>query len=71
MVIAKQNPRGRLLGRRGLPEGFITLSKHACFGDAVGFHEHRSETYDVTMCFAVYAPRRRILDPAVSQEEQR
>ncbi len=37
-----------------MPEGLITLSKHACFGSAVSFHEHRSETRDVTMRFAVY-----------------
>jgi hypothetical protein len=53
-----------------LPEGLITLSKHACFGGAVSFREHRSETCDVTMRFAVYAPSRRVLDPAVAQEEQ-
>jgi S-formylglutathione hydrolase len=39
-----------------LPEDLITLSKHACFGGAVSFHEHRSETCDATMRFAVYAP---------------
>jgi hypothetical protein len=53
-----------------LPEGLITLSKPACFGGAVSFHEHRSETCDVTMCFAVYAPLRRSFDPAVAQGEQ-
>ena len=53
-----------------MPEGLITLSKHACFGGAVSFHEHRSETCHVTMRFAVYAPPRRVLDPAVAQEEQ-
>jgi hypothetical protein len=53
-----------------LPEGLITLSKHACFGGVVSFREHRSETCDVTMRFAVYAPSRRVLDPAVAQEEQ-
>ncbi len=40
-----------------MPEDLITLSKHACFGGAVSFHEHRSETCDVTMRFAVYARR--------------
>jgi hypothetical protein len=40
-----------------LPEGLSTLNKHACFGGAVSFHEHRSETFDVTMRFAVYAPQ--------------
>ena len=54
-----------------MPEGLITLSKHSCFGGAVSFQEHRSETCgDVTMRFAVYAPPRRVLDPAVAQEEQ-
>ena len=53
-----------------MPEGLITLSKHACFGGAVSFHEHRPETYDVTMRFAVYAPARRVLGIAVAQEEQ-
>ncbi len=53
-----------------MPEGLITLSKHACFSGAVSFHEHRSETCHVTMRFAVYAPPRRVLDPAVAQEEQ-
>ena len=53
-----------------MPEDLITLSKHACFGGAVSFHENRSETCDVTMRFAVYAPPRRVLDPAVAQEEQ-
>jgi S-formylglutathione hydrolase len=53
-----------------LPEGLISLSKHACFGGAVSFHEHSSETCDATMRFAVYAPPRRVLDPAVAQEEQ-
>lgn len=71
VVIAQLNPCGQLLGRRDLPEGLITLSKHARFGGAVSFHEHRSETCDVTMRFAVYAPPRRVLDPAVAQEEQR
>ena len=41
VVIAKQSPCGRLLGRRDLPEGLITSNKHACFGGAVSFHEHR------------------------------
>ena len=53
-----------------MPEGLITLSKHACFGGAVSFHEHRSKTCDLTMRCAVYAPPRRVLDPAVAQEEQ-
>jgi hypothetical protein len=53
-----------------LSGGLITLNEHACFGGAVSFHEHRSETCDVTMRFAVYAPLRRVLDPAVIQEEQ-
>ena len=53
-----------------MPEGLITLNEHACFGGAVSFNEHRSETCDVTMCFAVYAPPRRVLDPAVAQEKQ-
>ena len=53
-----------------MPEGLITLSRHARFGGAVSFHEHRSETCDVTMRFAVYAPPRRVLDSAVAQEEQ-
>ncbi len=39
-----------------MSENLITLSKHACFGGAVSFHEHRSETCDATMRFAVYAP---------------
>ena len=52
-----------------MPEGLSTLNKHACFGGAVSFHEHRSETCDVTMRFAVYAPSRRVFDPAVPQEE--
>ena len=29
-----------------MPEDLITLSKHACFGGAVSFNEHRSETCD-------------------------
>jgi hypothetical protein len=53
-----------------LYEGLITLHKHACFGGAVSFHEHRSKTCDVTMRLAVYAPPRRVLDPAVAQEQQ-
>ena len=52
-----------------MPEDLITLSKHACFSGAVSFHEHRSETCDVTKRFAVYAPPRRVLDTAVAQEE--
>jgi hypothetical protein len=54
-----------------LPEDLISLSKHACFSGAVSFHEHRSETCDVTRRFVVYTPPRRVLDPAVTQEEQR
>ena len=54
-----------------MPKAFITLSKHACFGGAVSFYEHRSETCDVTMRFADYASPRRSFDPAVAQEEQR
>jgi hypothetical protein len=46
-----------------LPEGLITLSKHSCFGGTVSFHEHRYETFDVTMRFVIYAPSRRVLDP--------
>ena len=53
-----------------MPEGLITLNEHACFGGAVSFHEHRSETCDVTMRFAAYAPPRRVLDLAVAQEQQ-
>ena len=53
-----------------MPEGLITLSKHSCFGGAVSFHEHRYETFDVTMRFAIYAPSRRVLDPADAQEQQ-
>ena len=53
-----------------MPEAFITLSRHARFGGAVSFHEHRSETCDAMMRFAAYAPPRRVLDPAVAQEEQ-
>ena len=53
-----------------MPEGLITFSKHACFGSAVSSQEHRSETCDATMRFAVYAPPRRVLDPAVAQVEQ-
>jgi hypothetical protein len=53
-----------------LAEGLITLNEHACFGGAVSFHEHRSETCNVTMRFAVYASPRRVHDPAVAQEEQ-
>ena len=71
MVIAKQAPCGQLLRRRGLFGGLIAMSKHACFGGAVSLHEHSSETCDATMRFAVYAPPRRVLDPAVAQEEQR
>ena len=51
-----------------MPEGLITLNKHVCVGGAVSFHEHRSETCDVTMRFAAYAPPRRVLDLAVAQE---
>ena len=54
-----------------MPADLITLSKHACFGGAVSFHVHRSETCEATMRFAVYAPPPRALDPAVAQEEQR
>jgi hypothetical protein len=54
-----------------LTENLITLSKHACFSGAVSFHEDRSETCDVTMRFVVYTPPPRVLDPAVTQEEQR
>jgi hypothetical protein len=39
-----------------LPAALIALSKHACFGSAVSSHQHRSETCDATMRFAVYAP---------------
>jgi hypothetical protein len=53
-----------------LPEGLITLNKHACLSGAVTFHRRRSETCDLTMYFAVYAPIRRVLDPAVAQEQQ-
>ena len=53
-----------------MAEGLITLNEHACFGGAVSFHEHRSETCDVTMRFAVYAPPQRVLGPALAQEEQ-
>ena len=53
MVIAKQAPCGQLLRRRGLFGGLIAMSKHVRFGDAVTFHEHRSETRDLTMCLAV------------------
>jgi hypothetical protein len=53
-----------------LPEGLITLNKHACFGDTESFHEHCSETCGVTMRFAIYAPPRLVLDPAVAQEQQ-
>ncbi len=53
-----------------MPENLTTLSKHACSGGAVSFHEHSSETCDATMRFAVFAPPRRVLDPAVAQEEQ-
>lgn len=70
VVIAKQNPCGQLLERWDLPEGLIIWSKHACFSGAVSFHEHRSKTCDLTMRLAVYAPPRRVLDPAVAQEEQ-
>jgi hypothetical protein len=31
---------------------------------------NRSETCDVTMCFAVYTPPRRVFDPTVAQEER-
>jgi S-formylglutathione hydrolase len=41
-----------------LPKNLTTLSKHACFGGAVSFHEHSSETCDATMRFAVFAPPR-------------
>ena len=70
VVSAKQNPCGQLLERWDLPEGLIIWSKHACFGGAVSFHEHRYETFDVTMRFAIYAPSRRVLDPADAQEQQ-
>jgi hypothetical protein len=53
-----------------LPAYFSTLRKRACFGGAVSIHEYRSETCDATMRFAVYALPRRVLDPAVAQEEQ-
>ena len=69
VIVAQQSPRGQLLGRRDLPGGLTTSNKHACFGGAVSFHEHRSETCDVTMRFAVYAPPRRVLDPAIAQEQ--
>ena len=54
-----------------MPENLIILSKHACFSGAASFHEHRSEPCDVKMRFVVYASPRRVLDPAVIQEEQR
>jgi S-formylglutathione hydrolase len=33
-----------------------TLSEHRCFDGTVSFHEHRSETCDAPMRFAVYVP---------------
>ncbi len=33
-----------------------TLGEHACFGGVVSFHEHRSESCDAPMRFAVYLP---------------
>jgi S-formylglutathione hydrolase len=39
-----------------LPEDLITLNEHVCYGGAMSFHEHRSETCDATMRFSVYAP---------------
>jgi hypothetical protein len=51
-----------------LPEDLITLSKHGCCSGVVSFHEHRSETCDVTMRFVVCTPPLRVLDPAVTQE---
>ena len=71
VVIAKQNPGGQLLGRCDFPEALITLSKRACFGGGGSFHEHCSETCDVTMRFADYAPPRRVLDPAPSPKRSR
>ncbi len=54
VVIAKQTTC-HLLARQDLPEDLITLSKHACFGGAVSFHEHRSESCDAAMRFALLA----------------
>lgn len=39
-----------------IPYSVETLSEHRCFDGKVSFHEHRSETCDATMRFAVYAP---------------
>ncbi len=39
-----------------MPEDLITLSKHACFGGAVSFHEHRSSSCDAAMRFAAFVP---------------
>ena len=39
-----------------MPEDLITLNEHVCYGGAMSFHEHRSETCDATMRFSVYAP---------------
>ena len=33
-----------------------TLGEHACFGGAVSFHEHHSDSCDAAMRFAVYVP---------------
>jgi len=35
---------------------FETVSKHRCFGGAVGFYKHRSAVNDCTMKFAVFTP---------------
>ena len=39
-----------------MPEDLITLNEHVCYGGAMSFHEHRSETCDATMRFSVYVP---------------
>ncbi len=39
-----------------MAQSLSTLSEHACFGGVVSFHEHRSESCDAPMRFAVYLP---------------
>jgi S-formylglutathione hydrolase len=39
-----------------LAQSLSTLSEHTCFGGVVSFHEHRSESCNAPMRFAVYLP---------------
>lgn len=39
-----------------MPDELTTLSEHACFGGTTSLHEHRSESCDAPMRFAVYTP---------------